>query len=204
MKVKIIMVLGIILILTSCSYSSPDMVRFNGNEYKLKSDDSNGRLYSREFGSISAGESYDLIIREKDDRIIIIYNYKEYIINGDKNNFSVIYPNKVEISSSFKQGVITVSGDVTKILDYPPINEFRFFLSSEGGRFDGSQLLFGIVLFILGVVSIVSPETTWFLNRGWMYKKAEPSELYLTLVKIGGVIGCIAGIIFLFSSCSSS
>ena len=48
---------------------------------------------------------------------------------------------------------------------------------------------------ISGLLSIISPETAWYLSEGWRYKNLEPSEEYLRASRIWGLIGVIAGVL---------
>ncbi|MBQ3534202.1 MAG: hypothetical protein IJA56_03455 [Clostridia bacterium] len=56
----------------------------------------------------------------------------------------------------------------------------------------------GLLLIPLGVLQAVFPQAFWFINHGWRYKDAEPSELALGLGRAGGVIVIIVGFILLF------
>ena len=55
-----------------------------------------------------------------------------------------------------------------------------------------------ILLAAIGVFNIVSPYYAWYLEYGWRYKNAEPSDLALGLNRVGGVIAAIAAVILLF------
>lgn len=61
----------------------------------------------------------------------------------------------------------------------------------------GSPIL-GIPLMALGGWNILSPETVFFFRKGWMFKDAEPSDDYLVMTRIGGVITAIAGLVLCF------
>jgi hypothetical protein len=202
MKAKILIIIGMTLMLTSCSYGNPDRIRFDGKDYTVQSEYDNTTIYSMDHGAISAGESFEFIIKKNKNGFVFTYNNKDYILEKNKNNYSIIYPNMETIL--FK-GSEVIDGDLSKVSEYPSINEFQRFINNKhgGGEFHGDQFLFGIILLILGIVSVVNPEATWFLNRGWMYKNTEPSELYLAIVKVTGVIGCFVGVVLWFSSCSS-
>lgn len=56
----------------------------------------------------------------------------------------------------------------------------------------------GLLLIPLGVLQAVFPQAFWFINHGWKYKDAEPSELALGLGRAGGVLVAIIGLIMLF------
>ena len=52
-----------------------------------------------------------------------------------------------------------------------------------------------IVLIIISLVAVFSPQTAWYWREGWQYRNVEPSDAALIAVRIGGVIGLIFGII---------
>ena len=55
----------------------------------------------------------------------------------------------------------------------------------------------GIILLVVGIVSAVWPDKIWYLNWGWRYKDAEPSDMALTLNRIGGVIAAVIGLVLI-------
>lgn len=64
-----------------------------------------------------------------------------------------------------------------------------------------------IILMIIGLVNVLSPQTAWYLRDGWRYKDAEPSDFALSMNRIVGVLILVIGIIvmiFNFGSCLSS
>jgi hypothetical protein len=54
-----------------------------------------------------------------------------------------------------------------------------------------------IIALAIGIWSIISPSSSWYLSDGWKYKNAEPSEVALTLIRIAGLIAILAGIAFI-------
>ena len=61
------------------------------------------------------------------------------------------------------------------------------------------QALLGIVLVGIGLFSIVSPQTAWYLSDGWKFKDAEPSEMALGITRFGGGVAVLFGIIALLT-----
>lgn len=50
-----------------------------------------------------------------------------------------------------------------------------------------------IILILFGLWNLLSPGTVWYLERGWRYKDAEPSDMALGYIRFcGGVIIIIA------------
>ena len=66
------------------------------------------------------------------------------------------------------------------------------------------HVLFGLIFIVCGIINVVSPETGWYLSRGWQFKDAEPSDAALTWSRVGGVIGIILGILICFGVISPS
>lgn len=55
-----------------------------------------------------------------------------------------------------------------------------------------------IILLTLGIWNTVSPYSSWHLSYGWRYKNAEPSEVAITIVRIGGILLILISVIFIF------
>lgn len=64
-------------------------------------------------------------------------------------------------------------------------------------RRGGDTFLPGLLLLCLGGFSAASPRTSWYLSYGWRYKNAEPSDLALAVNRIGGIVFCALGLLFL-------
>lgn len=65
------------------------------------------------------------------------------------------------------------------------------------------KLLVFIILTIIGLINIFSPETAWYINCGWRYKNAEPSELALNVNMVSGFIILSIEILFILLSLGS-
>jgi hypothetical protein len=64
------------------------------------------------------------------------------------------------------------------------------------------MVLFQIVPFffiIAGILSIIFPKFSWYMKTGWQFKNAEPSDLAIITIRIGGVIAIVIGIFILVS-----
>ena len=59
-------------------------------------------------------------------------------------------------------------------------------------------IIFGLIVIIIGVVNVASPETGWHMSEGWKFRDAEPSDTALLWGRISGVICIIAGIWIMF------
>jgi len=59
-----------------------------------------------------------------------------------------------------------------------------------------------MVAVVCAIVAIVSPETSWYLSHGWKFKRAEPSDLALQVIRVSGVVALVFCVVYIFSSCS--
>lgn len=53
----------------------------------------------------------------------------------------------------------------------------------------------GLLIIIIGVLNVFSPETMWHLGEGWKYKDVETSDAALTMQRIGGVAVVVVGVL---------
>jgi uncharacterized protein YjeT (DUF2065 family) len=59
--------------------------------------------------------------------------------------------------------------------------------------------LIPIIFILFGVLNVIYPRASWYMKTGWQFKNAEPSELALTMIRIGGIISIAIGIFILVS-----
>ena len=56
----------------------------------------------------------------------------------------------------------------------------------------------GIIIFALGVLIFLKPGLVWKLTEKWKsYRADEPSEFYLKVTKIGGMLYALFGVIMI-------
>lgn len=61
------------------------------------------------------------------------------------------------------------------------------------------ELLCGIFLAILGGTMLIKPKAIWIISDSWKIKSnAEPTDLYIILIRIGGCILVVGGIFAIF------
>ncbi|WP_435169760.1 DUF6199 family natural product biosynthesis protein [Paenibacillus glycanilyticus] len=61
--------------------------------------------------------------------------------------------------------------------------------------------LVGVIFIVLGILNLLYPRAGWYMQYGWRFKNAEPSDAALVMGRISGIIGIAIGI-FLFSGFS--
>ncbi|MEE0680791.1 MAG: DUF6199 family natural product biosynthesis protein [Candidatus Gastranaerophilaceae bacterium] len=57
-----------------------------------------------------------------------------------------------------------------------------------------------ILLIVLGLAMLIKPEILWRIEHMLTVKNGEPTELYLALMRIGGIFFAGAGIVVLIVS----
>ena len=62
---------------------------------------------------------------------------------------------------------------------------------------DPMKFVIIIVLVVVGIMSIASPSTVWYLEYGWRYKDAQPSDEAIAMNRFGGIIAIIAAVAIL-------
>lgn len=209
MKSKIIIgIFLIFIVLTSCNAKGPSTIKFDGKVYTLSSYDKDKKIRIYEFEDKETS-NYDetqkntITVEGNISEYVVNYKGENYNVEGNKNHISVTYPNGEKANASYGDNVGGF-GSFGNVSGYPDIDDFRdLVLVDNSLEFNGGQFLISLVLIIFSLICVISPEVGWYLNRGWMYKKAEPSDLYLGVGRISGVIGCIIGILLLFTSCSA-
>ena len=87
---------------------------------------------------------------------------------------------------------------------YPTGETFQNILAKAGVTLSskpqtGKNLLLFLVLLVIGGISLAAPQVTWYLEYGWRFKDAEPSDLALGVNRvIGGIVIVFAVVWFFF------
>lgn len=63
-----------------------------------------------------------------------------------------------------------------------------------------SLVFFGILLIIVGMVSIIYPRLFWHLRIGRKIPGVAPSSLYLMVLRFGGLLTVILGLFFFYQA----
>ena len=56
------------------------------------------------------------------------------------------------------------------------------------------EAIISFILIAVGVFCIAAPKDAWYLQRGWQFKNAEPSDEAIKFTRISGVIVIIIAI----------
>ncbi len=58
------------------------------------------------------------------------------------------------------------------------------------------KVVAGIFLIIIGCIMLIKPNVMWKITESWKTKtNAEPTDLYIIIIRIGGLILAVGGII---------
>ena len=126
-----------------------------------------------------------------------------YHYEGDSEVFTITitYPNGGTYSYRHSDGIITGSGTANYNYGgngYADGDHLAELLKDNlPKRGSARNILAALVLAAGGIFMIACPETIWFLESGWRYKDAEPSDLGLAMPRICGVIALIIAVILL-------
>ena len=88
--------------------------------------------------------------------------------------------------------------DPERYADGDTLCDLISFEPPEQERGSSGHPLFGLLFIALGLFSALSPHTAWYLEWGWRYKDAEPSDTALMMERIGGVFAVIVGVLVMF------
>ena len=68
------------------------------------------------------------------------------------------------------------------------------------GKSGGGNALVGLLLLVVGAFGTFAPRAAWYLEYGWRFRDAEPSDAALTVQVLGGVVLLVIGGIFLLAA----
>lgn len=127
--------------------------------------------------------------------------YEYYYYYNDDGSFFITYPNGVHCQFT-KTGQLSGAWDGASVARYADpallgqaVREGTNAPSKFGSNVDPGTCVAGIVMVLMGLGCIVFPRVPWYMNHGWAFENAEPSELGLKLPMIGGMIMTVTGIL---------
>ena len=60
------------------------------------------------------------------------------------------------------------------------------------------NLALGLLIVLLGGIHALFPKIPIYIKYGWRFENAQPSEAYLLVTRIGGILAVIAGLVWCF------
>ncbi|MDO5293713.1 MAG: hypothetical protein Q4F05_13315 [bacterium] len=185
MREKRIFLIAIILVLSLCACSSSTSkadtytVSKEGVSYTVDRNNSVISDESHEYHYTISGtsERYDIDIIYPDD--------STYWWHGDSNGaMSSSYGGG---SDDYDENRYVPGGTLCDILEE---NELRHVSSVN--------IIFVIILAVIGVFNVIWPYISWYLGYGWRYRDTEPSDAALVFNRISGIILILIAIVMIF------
>lgn len=63
----------------------------------------------------------------------------------------------------------------------------------------GKNILIIVLLFGIGIFCLAAPKAAWYLEYGWHYKDAEPSEASIVICRVSGAVLIVIGVIMIIA-----
>ena len=118
---------------------------------------------------------------------------------GDGYRVEITYPNGATYSWT-KSGNVGAGGGSENYDDVTYADGFDLIDVLDDGRprqKDPKPVGLALLLLAVGIFNVAAPRTAWYLEYGWRYKDAEPSDLALAANCIGGVIALVIAVLAL-------
>ena len=187
MKRFLVAILGVLLIFSFCACSSSDTgtsstytVNKNGTDYVIDPDN----------GTISDGKhTCQYEISESSGGYIINITYPD----------GSTYWWRAQRSGNVTTGAGGWSDDydADRYADGQTLCDV---IEEKIPQTSGNANVFLIfILIAVGIFNTVWPRAAWYLEYGWRYKNAEPSDLVLGLNRFGGIIAILVAVIMAFT-----
>ncbi len=122
----------------------------------------------------------------------------EYTFSGDSSSYriNITYPNGSSYfwnhsgysghggwSNDYDEGLYVDGGILRDVI-----------VEKAPNPSNPSKVLVMILLIGIGAFNTAAPHAAWYLEYGWRYKNAEPSDLALGLNRAGGIVAIIVAI----------
>lgn len=187
--VVIFLCIMLISLLCSCSSSKTETkytVNMEGKDYEVDSVNktiSDGTyIYQYEivWDSYDAVEEYEVTVNYPDDSVY--WEKKSYRdeVSDFTGGWSEDYGKNDYASGEILCNVLGDEIEKEKVTKTDPM-----------------KFIIIIVLVVVGIMNITSPSTAWYLEYGWRYKDAQPSDEAIAMNRFGGIIAIIAAVAIL-------
>jgi hypothetical protein len=118
-------------------------------------------------------------------------------------SFSINYPNgsRYYVSMNEGGGVLQEQKPDLWKTGYLSPSALRTIISSDvPNQIESNiwQWIIGLTSIGLGLIMMVKPRSVWYLEYGWKFKNAEPSDMALGANCLSGFVMVICGVILLF------
>lgn len=124
-----------------------------------------------------------------------------YAYQDDGSTFSVVYPNGASWYYAY-EGAFQTSGwsndyDSLRYVEGDVLMEL--ILGDTGAKrsesVSGGLIFLSLLFWAMGLFALLAPNAAWFVNRGWWFRNAEPSDSAIIVTRISGAAMIILGIV---------
>ena len=147
------------------------------------------------------GETFE--INTEDGTIFDGTNTYKYVFSGNSSSYDIdiTYPNGSAYywSQNGSMGHGGWSDDYNEVL-YVSGDILCDVVAAKAPKASNPTKIFAVIFLIfLGAFDVLFPKISWVLAYGWRYKNAEPSDIALGLIRVGGIIVIIISIVLIFA-----
>ena len=131
-------------------------------------------------------------------------NIFKYEFEGNESDYEVniTYPDGStywwDMSGVMGNGGWSDGYDPDKYVDGDVLTNILLEDAPKATKHSGGSIIAIILLIALGIFNVAVPHAAWYLEYGWRYKDAEPSDFALGLNRFGGVVAIIIAVIMIF------
>ena len=119
--------------------------------------------------------------------------------HGSITSYVITYPNGATFHwTDTEHGGVGGWSDDYDETTYISGNILVFAIEEGMPREKQGNLALGLLIVLLGGIHALFPNIPIYLKYGWRFENAQPSEAYLLVTRIGGILAVIAGLVWCF------
>jgi len=202
-KLLISVTILIVLVLAGCGTDVEQSVTFDSETFVIGEHYEDRRIYVSE--TTDAEIFIEKIPEEEWDysvRVVRNTTEEEFLVSGTSRSYQVLFPDGRELRRTHQNSSSSGQTDPeteTDFEDWDQVDDLGQMVYGSPEQADETggtgNFLFGLVLVICGLVAAINPRLAFFLEQGWRMKDVEPSEVYLIVARVLGIVIALIGFI---------
>lgn len=184
--------------LVACS-AQPRAVTFENETYRYQQAQGNVDTYA-------APDGKTLQVEPAADGTRVTAGGQVYLVQGTENEITVTFPDGRELMKHYEQNASsggTAPGVQASLADWDRVDALReiVFHTAQNQKANAAawRYLLGAVVFGIGLLEAANPRLAWQISEGWRYANVEPSEFYLGLSRLAGVVMMLVALFIAFN-----